>query len=83
MKAEEKPIGLMFHSDQGSHYISLKYRQRLWRYKVKQSMSRRGNCWGNAPMERFFRNFKTELMSKVGYKNFKEAKYSVSDYKQR
>ena len=32
-----KPTGLMFHSDQGSHYTSLKYRQRLWRYKITQS----------------------------------------------
>jgi putative transposase len=39
-----KPTGLMFHSDQGSHYTSLKYRQRLYRYKITQSMSRRGNC---------------------------------------
>ncbi|MET6759189.1 IS3 family transposase [Pseudoalteromonas sp. NCIMB_1079] len=75
-----KPTGLMFHSDQGSHYTSLKYRQRLWRYKIKQSMSRRGNCWDNAPMERFFRSFKTEWMPKVGYGNFIDAKYSVSDY---
>lgn len=75
-----KPTGLMFHSDQGSHYTSLKYRQRLWRYKITQSMSRRGNCWDNAPMERFFRSFKTEWMPKVGYENFKDAKYSVSDY---
>ena len=75
-----KPTGLMFHSDQGSHYTSLKYRQRLWRYKIIQSMSRRGNCWDNAPMERFFRSFKSEWMPKVGYENFKEAKYSVSDY---
>lgn len=75
-----RPSGLMFHSDQGSHYTSLKYRQRLWRYKITQSMSRRGNCWDNAPMERFFRSFKTEWMPKVGYGNFKEAKYNVSDY---
>ncbi len=75
-----KPSGLMFHSDQGSHYTSLKYRQRLWRYKITQSMSRRGNCWDNAPMERFFRSFKTEWMPKVGYENFKDAKYGVSDY---
>ncbi len=75
-----KPSGLIFHSDQGSHYTSLKYRQRLWRYKITQSMSRRGNCWDNAPMERFFRSFKTEWMPTVGYQNFKEAKYSISDY---
>ena len=79
-ESRAKPTGLMFHSDQGSHYTSLKYRQRLWRYKIKQSMSRRGNCWDNAPMERFFRSFKTEWMPKVGYGNFIDAKYSVSDY---
>lgn len=51
-----KPKGVMFHSDQGSHYTSRKYRQLLWRFQIKQSLSRRGNCWDNAPMERFFRS---------------------------
>lgn len=51
--ARGKPKGLMFHSDQGCHYTSLKFRQTLWRLQIKQSMSRRGNCWDNAPMERF------------------------------
>ena len=45
-----KPKGLMFHSDQGSHYTSRRYRQLLWRYQIKQSLSRRGNCWDNSPM---------------------------------
>ena len=40
-----KPKGLLFHSDQGTHYTSVKYRQQLWCYKIKQSLSRRGNCW--------------------------------------
>jgi len=40
-----KPKDVMFHSDQGCHYTSLRYRQQLWRYQIKQSMSRRGNCW--------------------------------------
>jgi len=39
----------------------------LWRYRIKQSMSRRGNCWDNAPMERFFRSLKTEWMPEHGY----------------
>lgn len=43
-------------------------------------MSRRGNCFDNAPLERFFRSFETECMPKVGYENFIEAKYSVSYY---
>ena len=49
-----RPKGVMYHSDQGCHYTSRKFRQLLWRYQIKQSMSRRGNCWDNAPMERFF-----------------------------
>lgn len=40
-----EPQGVMFHSDQGCHYTSIKYRQLLWRYQITQSMSRRGNCW--------------------------------------
>lgn len=44
---------LMLHSDQGSHYTSVEFRQMLWRYRIKQSMSRRDNCWDNVRMERF------------------------------
>jgi len=40
-----RPQGLLFHSDQGSQYAILLFRQRLWRYRMRQSMSRRGNCW--------------------------------------
>ncbi|SWU17623.1 transposase [Klebsiella pneumoniae] len=56
-----KPVGVMFHSDQGSHYTSRQFRQFLWRYRIKQSMSRRGNCWDNSPMERFFGRVKNEM----------------------
>ena len=62
-----RPMGLMFHSDQGGQYVSRKFRQRLWRYRIKQSMSRRGNCWDNSPMERLFRSLKTELFPTTGY----------------
>ena len=65
-----RPKGVMFHSDQGSHYTSRKFKQRLWRYKIKQSMSRRGNCWDNSPMERFFRSLKTEWVPTTGYSSF-------------
>jgi len=47
-------------ADQGSQYGRRVFRQRLWRYRMTQSMSRRGNCWDNAPMERLFRSVKTE-----------------------
>ncbi|MCK5820058.1 MAG: DDE-type integrase/transposase/recombinase, partial [Psychromonas sp.] len=42
------PTGIMFHSDHGCHYTIKQFRQLLWRYRIKQSMSRRGNCWDNA-----------------------------------
>lgn len=78
--ARGKPAGLMFHSDQGCHYTSLSFRQLIWKYQINQSMSRRGNCWDNAPMERFFRSLKTENMPKNGYKNVTLADDSVRDY---
>lgn len=49
------------HSDQGSHYTSPKYQKLLKKYGLGQSMSRRGNCWDNAPMESFFGHLKDEL----------------------
>ena len=75
-----KPSGVMFHSDQGCHYTSKKYRQLLWRYRITQSMSRRGNCWDNSPMERVFRSLKTEWVPKNGYRNFTEAQQAITDY---
>ena len=75
-----KPAGVMFHSDQGCHYTSLKFRQALWRYRMEQSMSRRGNCWDNAPMERFFRSLKTEWVPTYGYQSFTTAKDSIVRY---
>lgn len=75
-----KPEGVMFHSDQGCHYTSLSFRQCLWRYRIKQSMSRRGNCWDNAPMERTFRSFKTEWMPSTFYHSYDEAEIDIIAY---
>ena len=75
-----RPKNVMFHSDQGSHYTSLEFRQLLWRYRMKPSMSRRGNCWDNAPMERFFRSLKSEWVPANGYATLDEAKASILDY---
>ncbi|EHU9198965.1 IS3 family transposase, partial [Escherichia coli] len=75
-----KPGGVMFHSDQGSHYTSRQFRQLLWRYQIRQSMSRRGNCWDNSRMERFFRSLKNEWMPVVGYVSFSEAAHAITDY---
>ena len=75
-----KPAGLLFHSDQGCQYVSVKSRRLLWRYKIKQSMSRRGSCWDNAPMERFFRSLKAEWVPETGYNLITEAKHAITDY---
>lgn len=75
-----RPTGLMFHSDQGSHYTSRQYRQALWRCQITQSMSRRGNCWDNSPMERFFRSLKSEWVPKAGYGSFDEANSDIISY---
>ncbi|WP_153633449.1 integrase core domain-containing protein, partial [Marinobacter salsuginis] len=61
-------------------YASRKFRQRLWRYRMTQSMSRRGNCWDNAPMERLFRSLKSEWIPALGYRNLPEAKKDVGGY---
>jgi putative transposase len=75
-----KPENVIYHSDQGSHYTSLKFRQLLWRLQIEQSMSRRGNCWDNAPMERFFRSLKSEWVPASGYGNFTEADKAITNY---
>ncbi|WP_350359378.1 IS3 family transposase [Vreelandella sp. SM1641] len=75
-----QPEKVMFHSDQGSQYASRKFRQRLWRYRMTQSMSRRGNCWDNAPMERLFRSLKSEWIPALGYRDLPEAKKDVGGY---
>jgi len=79
-ESRERPTDVMFHSDQGCHYTSRKFRQYLWRYQIKQSMSRRGNCWDNAPMERFFRSLKSEWVPQTGYHSFAEAKADIISY---
>lgn len=75
-----RPQNVMFHSDQGSQYTSLKYRQYLWRNRFVQSMSRRGNCWDNAPTERLFRSFKSEWMPAQGYWHYQQALKHVGYY---
>lgn len=78
-----QPIkSVLFHSDQGGHYTSNAYQQQLWRYRMKVSMSRRGNCWDNAPMERFFRSLKKEWMPTTGYLSYAQAQHDIAAYMQ-
>lgn len=69
------------HSDQGCHYTSVAFRQLLKDNKLRQSMSRRGNCWDNAPQESFFGHMKDELRPYIkGWKTFQEVKERINDY---
>lgn len=52
------PEGLLHHSDRGSQYASHAYQAPLRQYGMECSMSRKGNCWDNAPTERFFSSLK-------------------------
>jgi len=53
------------HSDQGCHYTSVKFRELVSNVGLRQSMSRRGNCWDNAPQESFFGHMKDELHDRI------------------
>ncbi|OMQ21470.1 transposase [Serratia oryzae] len=71
---------LLFHSDQGGQYRSKKYRQLLWRNGVMQSMSRRGNCLDNSPMERVFRSLKSEWLPVGGYMDIHHAVRDIGEW---
>jgi len=74
----EKQQGVLFHSDQGSHYTSINFRQNLWRLQIRQSMSRCRNCWENAPTKRFFRSLKSEWVPTKGYSSFNDAQTAIA-----
>lgn len=71
--------GAFIHSDQGGHYTSPVYQKMVKKYKLGQSMSRRGNCWDNAPQESFFGHFKDEAYIKP-CETLEELKREVKDY---
>ncbi len=76
----QPPAGLIVHSDRGSQYASATHRELLTRHGLQASMSRKGNCWDNAVMERFFLNLKMERVWQKDYANHAEASRDVADY---
>lgn len=70
---------LMIHSDQGGHFTSDKFRNLLKSYGIKQSMSRRGNCHDNAPIESFFGHLKDEVNLRK-CKRFEELEIEIKKY---
>jgi putative transposase len=78
--AKRSAAPTLLHSDQGSTYATASYRELLKRYAIRQSMSRKGNCWDNAPMESFFHTLKTELVMHCDYQTRTQARSSLFDY---
>ncbi len=70
----------LVHSDRGSTYATSIYRDLIRKHGIRQSMSRKGNCWDNAPMESFFHSLKTELVMHCDYKTRDQARASLFDY---
>lgn len=81
-KQKEKVTdGLILHSDQGTQYTSQAYHDVLVKeYNITPSMSRRGNCWDNAPMENFFGHLKEEYLRQFQQTTFKETEQLIDEY---
>ena len=83
----EQPIGarspqpgLLHHSDRGSQYCSQAYRALQVSYGMQTSMSRKGNCWDNAPMESFFGTLKNGSLHYYRFATREEARRVVFEY---
>jgi transposase InsO family protein len=72
--------GLLHHSDRGSQYASGDFQARLAASGILCSMSRRGNCWDNAPVESFFGTLKQELVHRCRFATREAARQEVFKY---
>jgi putative transposase len=72
--------GLIHHSDRGSQYCSHEFQKQLAEYGMFASMSRKGNCWDNAPSESFFNSLKNERVHGVRYETRDAARADVFEY---
>ncbi len=80
LNARRPGRGLLHHSDQGSQYCSHEYQSLLRQFGLEVSMSQRGNCFDNAPMESFWGILKEELIHHRHYKTRREAVQDISEY---
>ena len=78
--AKRPPAGLIHHSDRGSQYCSHEYSKLLVQFKMQSSMSGKGNCYDNAPMESFWGILKTELVFHQRYQTRQEAIREITEY---
>jgi transposase InsO family protein len=74
------PPGLIFHSDRGAQYCSGEFQDALKYWKLRSSMSRKGNCWDNAPTESFWGRLKTASVHGHKFATREQAKRAVMDW---
>ena len=80
LASRQPKAGLLHHSDRGSQYAALPYQALLKKHHLQVSMSRKGNCYDNAPMESFFGTLKSELVHHRHYQTRAEAKTDIFAY---
>lgn len=82
MAAGNLPIvqPLLFHSDRGIQYACSEFTNLLKKWPVKQSMSRKGNCWDNAVAESFFKTMKTKMIYHRSFLTKSEARLAIFEY---
>jgi putative transposase len=78
--AKRPTKGLLHHSDRGSQYCSHEYRRLLGQFGLEASMSGKGNCFDNAPMESFWGTLKQELVHHRHYRTRQEAMQEITEY---
>jgi putative transposase len=77
---EQPQTGLLAHSDRGTQYASDRFQQLLAEHAITCSMSRKANCWDNAPTESLFATIKKELVHHQSYATRAEARQSLFEY---
>ena len=75
-----RPNNVILHSDRGSQYCSYAYQDKVKEYGFVYSMSRKGNCWDNSPIESFWGKLKQEWLNDQKFKTRDEAKAKVFEY---
>lgn len=80
LRKRKPPAGLIFHSDRGSQYASKEVRAILAAWYVLQSMSRKGNCYDNAPGESIFATLKVEEVYRKNYASIEDVRENLFDY---
>ena len=78
-RRKPKP-GLIMHTDRGSQYASDSHRKLIRDFQMVQSMSRKGNCWDNAPMESFFKTLKVERVYQLRYQTRAQARLDIVNW---